>query len=214
MSEASKEPPPAPAPSEVAKAVRAEIEGGTVIVGAGQFSPWSGHDRVGVLRVDGAGEPALVYDAFHPRAEIEPIRDALSAFVQVWPGEFDMMYATLWKLAWTVAPAPFRLYEREGIACLVEGGVVRIGSRTEVPVAEIASVLGWADGDAVLRGVDLVRRSGERVCVAAEEELAASIDPTYDRLDLMFDASWVPALGRALAAAIGVTYEASERALM
>ena len=213
MDDAPKSPPPATPPDLVAEQIRAEIEGGLLIVGPGQFSPWPGHERVAVLRVDRA-EPVLVWDAFHPREHVAALRAALGTLSTVWPGELDMMYATPWSYAWTIAPAPFRLYDRSGLMGALEDRCLTLrASDRRVRAADVASVLGWAGDDAADRGVDLVLPSGARVTVAVEHELAAVVDPTYDGIDLMFDASWVPVLGRSLATALGVDYAATERAL-
>lgn len=210
-------PPPAPPPAVIAEQLRAQIEGRTVLVGEGQFSPHLGRPRVGVLRLDGDGAPALIWDGFPEEADVAAIRAALSASATVWPGALDTMYATPWTLAWTLPPAAIRAYDPEGPALAIEGSTITLFTagrpRRRADVAAVTAVRGWAGDDRVRRGVDLVLRGGEAVTVAEREDPAAAVDPTYDHLDLSLDAAWIPAFGRALAAAIGAPYEASEHAL-
>src|SRR5690242_13305938 len=98
MREAPKSPPPPPPVRDLAAELGDAIQGGTLIVGPGQFSPWPERARVGVLRVD--GEPSLLWDGFRPVVEIPVLCEALAGGARVvWPGAFDMMYATPWKWA-------------------------------------------------------------------------------------------------------------------
>ena len=204
-------------PREVAASLRSALQGSTVIVGGGQYSPYPDRCRVGVLRVDGDGEPDLVWDRFLPRTAVSELRTALRAFCEVLEGELDTMAATQWTLAWTVSPAPLRVYDRRGLLAEREGSNARVLSRSgapvRVPIEQIESVLGWVSGDWVKRGVSLVLRAGERVVVAQVEDPFAQIDPTYDGINLMLDASWAAEMGKAIAKGLGVPYVAGDPAL-
>ena len=207
-------PPPAPTPAEIAASVRAAGEGAVLLVGAGQLAPHPGWSRVSVLCLHDTREPELLWDAFLPDADLPALREALAAFATVWPGALDTMYATPWHLAWTVPPAPTRIYDRKGLVVAVDGArltLARNARAFEAPA--VARVLGWVSDDRVDRGLDLELRTGERVTVAAQREITASFDPTYDGLDLTFDAAWIPEAGKVLAGAIGAPYEATDRAI-
>ncbi|APR81696.1 Hypothetical protein A7982_07045 [Minicystis rosea] len=209
-------PPSAPSPVEIAASVRAAAEGSVLLVGAGQLAPHPGWSRVSVLCLHEAHAPLLLWDAFLPDIDLPVLRDALSAFATVWPATFDTMYATPWHLAWTVPPAPFRIYDGDGLTAAVDGARITLGSGERarfIDASAVARVLGWVGGDGVDRGLDLVLRTDERVTLAVQREPTAAWDPTYDGLDLSFDAAWIPAAGKVLARALDVPYEASERAL-
>lgn len=204
-------------PSEIAASLRSALRGGVVIVGPGQFSPYREHSRVSVLRVDGGGKPAIVWDRFLRDEAIPELRKALRAFCDVLEGELDTMYATPWSLAWTVPPSRFQVYDRGGLLAAQEGRFARVFSRSgqpvSVPLDEIESVLGWISDDWVARGVSLVMRGGERVVIAEVEDKFALIDPTYDGINLLFEAAWAAEMGKAIAKGLGVPYVAGDPAL-
>ncbi|MFT3775752.1 MAG: hypothetical protein QM820_61175 [Minicystis sp.] len=210
-------PPPVPPPAEIAARLRAEAAGARLLVGPGQFTPHPGRPRVVVLRLHDTRGPEVLWDGFLLQTDLAPLRDALAAFATVWPGELDMMFATPWHVAWTVPPAPARVYDNEGLAAAVDGHRITICSAGRVQraleAAAVARVLGWASGDRVERGVDLVLHGGERVTVAVRHDLAVPGDPAYDAIDLELDAAWIPGAGKSLAGAIHVPYEAADPAL-
>lgn len=202
-------------PADVAQSLRPVIEGLTLVVGPGQFSPYEGQKRVSVLRVDEVGAPRIVWDRFYATSAIDALRGALAAYAfEVWPGELDTMYATGFSFVWTVPPAPLRVYDREGlVAARRDGDIELFRANTRVRVGDVARFVGWLSADWVSRGVSLELRTGERVVVAETKEWAASVDPTYDGIDVLCDAAWVASLGKALARGIGVEYVAEDQAL-
>jgi hypothetical protein len=61
--------------------------------------------------------------------------------------------------------------------------------------------------------VGLRTATGDTLSIARQTELGALIDPTYDGVNLLADASWASALGSALAGALGVPFETNDQAL-
>jgi len=77
-----------------------------------------------------------------------------------------------------------------------------------VPVASVTRVASWVDRfDLGFRGVGVERRGEAPVVLAEERDPTPSLDPTYNRDNLAIDAAWASALGRALAAWIGVPHD-------
>jgi hypothetical protein len=203
-------------PAEIAASLRPSLEGATVLVGPGQYSPYPEHERVGVLRVSGWEKPELVWDRFYPKSKIGVLRTALRGVCRVLDGEFDTMYATGWSFAWTVLPTPFRVFDSVGALAAEEGGALHLrrnNAPVDIPVREIERVAGWVAADWVARGVSIVKRGGERIDVAVTHEWSVAIDPTYDGLNLLCDAAWAAQLGKAMARGLGVPYVSEDIAL-
>lgn len=204
-------------PEDIAASLSPQIVGASLLVGPGQFSPHRGHERVCVLAVDQNKPPTMLWDGFFAADAIAALCVSLRKFAKdVWAGEFDTMYATPWSYAWTCPPEPVQVYDREGLLVVGKNDVVLVRSSSgwaTMPRKEIARVVGWLSDDWHRREVLLEAESGERLLVAEAEEAMALLDPTYDGIDVMFDASWVGSLGHALAKGIGVPYVATDRAL-
>ncbi|MBK9265623.1 MAG: hypothetical protein IPM54_38270 [Polyangiaceae bacterium] len=202
-------------PNTIAASLRDAVMGKTLLVGPGQFSPHSKHERIFIIAVD--EEPTILWDRFYPEKDIGALRNALRSYARVvFEGEHDAMYATAWSFAWTCPPAPLRVYDRSGIIVAVDDDVLRLGrsdGRVAIPVIDIACIEGWLSGDWVKRQVRIVTTHAEWFVVAECTEWFVMIDPTYDGIDLMCDASWVGQLGHAMAKALGVPYNSDDSAL-
>lgn len=204
-------------PEDIAASLSKQIVGASLLVGPGQFSPHRGHERVSVLAVDQDKPPSIVWDGFFAADAIAALCVCLRKFAkEVWAGEFDTMYATPWYYAWTCPPEPLQVYDRDGLLLVMKNEVVLVRSSSgwsNMPRKDIARVVGSLSDDWHKREVLLEAESGERLLVAEAEEAMALLDPTYDGIDVMFDASWVGGLGRALANGIGVPYVVTDKAL-
>jgi hypothetical protein len=188
---------------EIVRDLGARFTDRTLLVGTGQSPSTDGKDdRVGVLDV--SGKPRLAWNGFVPRERVRALRDALAERNAIWPGELDFMFATRWTLAWTHAPAPLRVWDRRRERVALDGGTLRV-RRTTLAASDLRSVDVWLANGWVTRGVSIVASSrAEPIVVARQRDLFASIDPTYDALNLGADASWAVALGRRLASALNV----------
>jgi hypothetical protein len=206
-----------PSLTALAASLRDRAEGGVLLVGPGQFTPHPGAVRVCVLRVDGPAKPVQLWDGALPEADLPAFTAALSAFARVLPAELDTLAATRWNLAWTVPPAPFVLYRRRGLACLVEDDnlvlVDWLGRRATHHVDTLRHVLAWISKDWTSRGVSVVARSGAHLLVADHHERSAMTDPTYDGIDISIDASWTTHLAGALAVALDLPCELGDPVL-
>jgi len=206
------------APEEIAASLSKRIHGATLLVGGGQYSPYAGHARVSVVVVDQPDQkPIIIWDRFLAKSAIAPFCNALRSYArEVLEAEFDTMYATPWSYVWTRAPAPLRVYDREGLLVVMKNNAVQLrrsSDWTSIARDEITQVVGWLSGDWYRREVWLEARNAERITVAEGTEPMALADPTYDGIDLMCDAAWVGQLGKALATGIGVPYVANDDAL-
>ncbi|HRI63001.1 MAG TPA: hypothetical protein PK156_02155 [Polyangium sp.] len=206
-------------PAEIVESLREFIQDETIFVGHGQYSPYATHKRVTVLVVNDRDlrPPEIIWDRFFPMSALPALREAIGVHArEVWHGELDTMYGTPWSYAWTTSPGPFRICDRQGV--LVESRADVVVLRQEaaplvIPRVDIVQVVGWLAPDWAKRGVRIELRRGESIGVATNEEAMAILDPTYDGIDLMFDAAWVTSLGNAMAAGLGVPYVAEDSAL-
>ncbi len=162
-----------------------------------------------VLGLDVAARPRVIVDAWVRREHV----GALAAhFATGAAGGCDAMFATAWRWAW--GGAPFRVWSRRGVVARVDGPA-RLALRTlgfERHV-EVARVRGEVTAGWVRHRVGVVTAAGAAVWIARRTELGPVLDVTYDGLNLLADASWVPALGQALARALGVSYEGNDVAV-
>lgn len=203
-------PPPAPVDPAALASVLAGVAGaGPVLVGAGMFCPHVGYERVAAFRVRGDAPLEPLWEGEIRREALAELREHLAERTEVWAGELDFMAATPWAYAWTLAPAPFRLWEPEGLRAWIAGDrfMLRPEPGCEVrvlPLAALADVEADLSADWVVRTVRLHRKDVEApLVVASQVDPVVQLDPTYDRINLMFEADWVGRLAGALAAAIG-----------
>ena len=206
-------------PEELAASLRVNLPNTTLLVGPGQFSPYADHERISILVVDDPLEkkPYVIWDRFLATQTVAPLCEALRAYArEVWPGEFDTMYGTPWTYAWTTMPNKLRLYDALGLLFAVENGSFALryeNVMVTVSSDEVVQVVGWLSADWSERGVRLDLRDGKSLMIAERTEAMAQLDPTYDGIDLMCDASWVGRLGKAMAQGLGVPYVAEDSAL-
>ncbi|MCO5167726.1 MAG: hypothetical protein M9894_15370 [Planctomycetes bacterium] len=171
------------------------------LAGPGQFFGRTGVERVTLLRVD-PGPPEALWDGPVVREEVAALLRGLGPLAL--PGEVDTMHATPWTTAWSVAPAPALVVDREGVVLRALGqDEAWLRDPGALPRHALRGVEATLSADWVERGVVLHLDGGRRVVVARCEEHIVHLDPTYDGLDLMVDA-WAPALARALAVGLGL----------
>lgn len=174
------------------------------------------------FKSDGTGrKQELVQDAWLLEAHLPETRALLAAKRPLRTGGCDAMYATPATWVWTDDPDPadreanFELWNPKVLRCLASredlflyGGWWR--PRHYVPVPEISAVAGRLSDDWVRRSVALIRRKGRPIDVAVARDFMPYLDPTYDALCLICDASWVRSLATALAAFLKVPIEIHE----
>jgi hypothetical protein len=172
-----------------------------------------GTERVIVVEVVDRA-PRQRWDDFLARADVAALCAGLEQLGHhVFPGENDAMFATAWARVWTVAPAPFLLFDRRCLRCSVEDGAVWVyparGAPRSIPVGTARRVTSWVSEDWVRRGVSLECSDGE-VVIAEEHDSIATVDPTFDWINLTFEAGWANGLGRSLAAALELPFASFE----
>lgn len=193
--------PPRPAPDSPQQPTPGDrIAGPADLVATGQMGK-DGARRVLLFR--GGTE---ISDHWVKSGEVSGIAARLGAR----RGECDAMFATAWSHVWTVDGPPFRLWDREGALVTQEGELFRFRSGDSCRPGDIAEIHGYLEDAWVVRGVRCVLQSGAHVRVAEEKEAFAAIDPTYDGIDVSFDAAWVVSLARALGQALGVPVRCDE----
>lgn len=175
---------------------------GPLLVVEGQTSPQPRVSiRVGVLR--GA---QVLFDGWIPPADLATLVEGLRLQGPVRRGEWDVMYATGWSLAWTDDGGPLEVWDRAGLLLWQEPEQAALASRdgARCRVAEVARVRAYLEQGWVVRGVRCELGDGRALPVAEQQDRISELDPTYDGLSLMCEASWARSLAAALGQALGV----------
>lgn len=173
------------------------------LVGPGQFFGRTGMERVTVLWVE-PGPVRVVWDGPVVREAVAPLQAALAAATGALRGEFDTMHATPLSLAWSLAPAPALVADREGVVLrALDDGRVEVRGRGALARPTLRRVEAHLSDDWTHREVVLVlaREDGgeEAVTLASCLEPMATLDPTYDGIDLLLDGGWAPSMAHAVA---------------
>lgn len=131
------------------------------------------------------------------------------------PARCDAMYADRWSHTWCSQPDRLRLWGRRRLLLEAGQGTVRLApgwlrqGRT-LSVAGLRHIHGWLSDDWIKRGISLVPVDAAPLVIVTRREMAAALDPTYDALDLLCDASWVRQLALALGDVTGLPVELDE----
>lgn len=209
------DPPPRPLDEVLFQVASATRERGLLVV-VGQYAP-NPRRAVRVLVITRDGAPRSVLDAWMRPEDLGPLATALGRPPEVRAGASDAMYATRWKLAWTTdaktvenAP-PFELWTPRGLVAHVSrDGAFLDTIEGPLPRARIKRIEGYLSKGWVERGVRVVLEGRSSHLLARQLEPMAAVDPTYDGLDLMCDASWVRSLAESLAGALDVAVDVAD----
>ncbi len=202
-----------PEPMLDADAVMAELAAAELapplVLADGYFLPVSGR-RAAVLRLPDGGPPDVLWDG----GLAEGAREALaSRLATPWPGELDGFEADqVWRFGWTQAPAPFRLFNRQGELARVEGDRLLIRPQPgrwrrrpgrEIGREAIAHIAAELSDDWIQRGIAVVLHDGTRIPLLERRAwLLAYPSVLYDGLSLLTDTGWVHGIAASAAAAL------------
>lgn len=184
-------------PSTVDEVLHALGEVGPCWVVDGAWGFDKGRFRRGCVVATPEETPRIAWDGYVAPDDI----DRLTRILGARRGDGDAMFAGAWKLMWTCDGGPLRLIDREGLLLSADKGLAHVRG---VGVVRPARVEAWVDPDWIRRGVRLVDALGDEITLVETRELIASIDPTYDWLDLDCDAGWASAAAAAIGRALGV----------
>ena len=167
-----------------------------------------------VFREDARKHLVQLWGAEVGRAEADELVDLLSRQGSVWHGAIDGRHAPpcrWFRLAWTLPPAPCRIYRRRRLAVEVEPAVVtmrgfRRHRRIDVPPA--TRVEGWIGRDWSSAGITLKHGDREETEIFRLKH-AGSVTQflvMYDGIDLMVDTWWLDGLVPRVAGVLGVEW--------
>lgn len=127
----------------------------------------------------------------------------LRAICEVAVGLCDAMYATAARYVWATVRDELHVWHRRRLVARFSAQYAVLRNRagliwSRYPVTAFKSCRGYVSATWYKRGVALERSLGRKLVVASATESMALIDPTYDGIDLMGDASWVGDLARAI----------------
>lgn len=188
----------------------------TILMAQGEFSPSPRlRTRHLFLALSGDGPPRFLADAWIETTRVDPCRTHIRKHRKLRIGGCDAMYATAMTWAWCTDEAdPFEIWNAEGLLLRLASDHLLLRETPDTPIqiprSDIHHVAGELSDDWVRRAVSLHLKDGKTLDVALLREVAAQLDPTYDKWDVMFDASWVRSMATALAKALGVKLTLAE----
>ena len=153
-------------------------DGAPALLGRGQWD----HDnrvRLGFLRLDDV-HPRMLWNGYVTENEASQLRTELAAKGRLDDGCFDFMFATDWKVAWTVSADRIEIYSRGGLCGIVSGDHVERPRGHRIPKDEIAEVRG--EGGAF--------RARTRVCLRLKTGREMTIVSAYDPGAVFSDDPW------------------------
>jgi hypothetical protein len=160
-----------------------------------------GHEWLGIYAASEAGVKLLGFERMDPAGRERRISELKARGIPT--GKTDGG-----EYVWAI------LHERDFVAWRMSGRLfTATRSRVQVgpsvlPAADITCVTSWLDpSDLGHRAVIAKRKGAPPVVLVEEHDPASEQDPTYDRINVLFDASWARSLARDLAAWLGVKYE-------
>lgn len=179
------------------------------IVARGQYSPAPLRSERTLVYRQGTSRLAKIVDAWLAPADGEAVVSVLKARCETVVGACDAMYATAPRYVWATEARALQLWHRGVLVGSFTGDQCRVRRSLfhrwhAVPCTSLASVYVFLSPTWSRRGVMLERGPHPGVLVAAKKELSAWLDPTYDGIDLICDASWAVELARAIAATTGL----------
>jgi len=162
-------------------------------------------------------ERTLVYRAHGQRlrkvADVwlapETYNEVLNQFPNASLGSCSAMYSTIPEYVWAQRDNELRLWHNGTITarftnqeCHTRGNLISLWAVS--PNSSFAGVHAFLSKTWIRRGVRLERKFGRSVNVAMAKEPMAFLDPTYDGIDVMCDASWAADLAAAIASITGI----------
>lgn len=149
------------------------------------------------------------------RPEIDEFVGRLRERGTVWLGTIDARHAPpcrWFRLAWTLPPAPCRIYTRRGLAVEVEPSVVtkhHFWRRERFAVQPSSVVEGWISRDWIYAGISLKGAAGEEWEVVRKKGagLFTQFLLMYDGIDLMVDTGWLYGVVPRVAEVLGAPWK-------
>jgi hypothetical protein len=188
------------------------LAGRTLMIAQGDF-PFDGHRHLVLLDLEAGEPPRVLWEGLMKVTEVA-LLSKLAVAAEIWQGEADRFFSDKqWRFAYTVAPHPFRLYDRQGLRAAVDDNALMLspvrGASRRVAIADIAHITAELSADWVKRGVAVKLKTGERMPILVRSEWSVELYMFYDGLELMCDTGWVHGIARELGQALQVPVETS-----
>ena len=178
----------------------------TLLVAKGQFSPNSKEKvRVGILE-----DAICLIDEWIAPEDFNLLVRALAKNRPVRSGQWDTMFATSWNYAWSTDRDDFIIYDRKGKLAWQVEGQLHLRSQEPIATSSMAAVQAYVSGNWVLRGVRVELKDGSAIKVAEERDVIALVDPTFDEINLLFEAAWAASLAQAIGQALAIPVQIDE----
>lgn len=118
--------------------------------------------------------------------------------VQVIAGESDAMFATSPVYVWAKISNVLHCWRSGALVFKVSVTGIEMAKAHDIILSRIQAVSCDISEDWSKRTISAATANG-KIELASRAEWSAQFDPTYDGVDLLFDSSWLLALGRAIA---------------
>jgi hypothetical protein len=201
-------------PDIVEWVARVPAEDGTPLIVCEHRDPAPSDPQLWVFREKAPNRLEQRWSGTLQSSEIDELVGRLRERHPVWLGAIDTCHpapSRRFRLVWTLAPAPCRLYTRRRLAVHVEPtGATRhrLRRRERVAVPESSVVEGWISSDWTWSGISLKGDRGEEAEIFRLKGagLFAQFLIMYDGIDLMMDTWWLDGVVPRVAEVLGLPW--------
>lgn len=179
------------------------------LVVKGQYSPDPEKVERTLIYSHGGSRLSKVVDAWITPETFNEMLTSLRASCKTTVGSSDAMYGTAARHVWAHCAGELRLWRRSFLVGRFTGSDCRVRKTiihpwTLLPNTSVSSIYAFLSATWAERGVRLERTPRRSIVIARATEPMALLDPTYDGIDLLCDASWAVDLARAVSSATSI----------
>lgn len=206
--------PPPQLPRETAHILQrlARLGLKSLVVAKGQYSPYPRESERVLFFAEKNDRLKPLLDTWLPPRVYQAVLDALPAGISVAIGSCSAMALNKPAHVWASKGRDLHLWKRGRLVGKFGSQHSELrcgwtGKWRSIPNAELSCAHGFLSPNWLQRGVKLCRKDGQCYMAAHARDPIVFIDPTYDNMDLVCDASWVPDLAKSVAFATGLAVQ-------
>jgi len=151
------------------------------------------------------------YDCWLNKEERDKIPDLAKGKYEICSANCDGMYSTAIKYLWFEYNNEFYLFYKTYLQVKIGNNKLLFFNKKgdvkrEIIIENDDIIKCFLSQNWIKRGVEYIKNSKKKL-LAFQKDYIAIIDPTYDRINLMFETTWLTELGYAISKFTGLSFE-------